>query len=55
MKKKVETIKSPQFALFPNPNGIPFEEYIKTKRNDENSKFAPFPDPNGISQEEFER
>ena len=48
MKKQFDTIKKPQFEPFTNPNGITLEEYIKDKKNNENSKFSSFPDPNGI-------
>lgn len=54
MKKQVEN-KRPYFEPFADPNGIPYVEYLKTKKCESDSKFAPFPDPRGVSQEELER
>ena len=57
MKKFVEqyiaSIKRPQFDAFPDPNGIPYSEYIEIKKYEISSRFKPFPDANGIPFEEY--
>lgn len=55
MKKSVDVVKKQQFAPFPDPKGIPYDEYIKNRKDNETSKFEPFPDPNGVSCDEFEK
>lgn len=49
LQKFIKDKENPKFAPFPDPNGVPYEEFLE-KHPDYKSAF---PDPNGVPYDEF--